>query len=74
MYLLTATIVKSNDIYTRIYFIFLKLVLEQTSKSFNTKFRPQQKGGKSSYKVRQLLAFFYNLVPLIFRLELCETS
>ena len=39
MILLTATIVKNNDIYTRIYFIFLKLVLEQTSKSFNTKFR-----------------------------------
>ena len=38
MFLLTAPIVKNSHILAGIYFIFLKNVLDQTLKSFNTEF------------------------------------
>ena len=34
-------VVKNSHIQAKIYFIFLKIILKQTCKSFNTKFRPQ---------------------------------
>ena len=76
--LLTAAIVKNNNTWTRILFIFLKIILKQTWKDFNTKCRPQWKDHKSSckfipgwkhqkssYQVRQILAFFGHLIPQI---------
>ena len=65
MSLLTALIVKNSHILGRIYFIFLKNILNQTWKAFNTKFGPQWKDRKSSYQVRQVLAVFCKLVALI---------
>ena len=41
MSLLTAPIIKKSNIWAKIYFIFLKVVLKQTGKPFNTKFRSQ---------------------------------
>ena len=43
MSLITALTVKNSHIFAGIYFIFLKIVLKQTLKSFNTKFWPQWK-------------------------------
>ena len=40
MFLLTAPIVKNSHILAGIYFIFLKTVLDQTQKAFDTKFGP----------------------------------
>ena len=61
---LTAPIVKNSHIEAKIYFMFLKNVLKQTWKSFNTKFRPQWKR-KTNYQVRQILTLFCNLIALI---------
>ena len=41
MSLLAALIIETSHILTEIYFIFLKNVLDQTCKAFNTKFGPQ---------------------------------
>ena len=41
MSLLTATFVKNNHIWARMYFIFLKMVLNQCLNCFNTKFETQ---------------------------------
>ena len=38
MSLITALTVKNSHIFAGIYFIFLKIVLKQTLKSFNTEF------------------------------------
>ena len=56
---------KNSHISARISFIFLKVVLKGSWISFNTKFRPQWKDLKSSYKVRQSLAPFCHLNSLI---------
>ena len=56
MSLLTASVVKKSHYLAGIYFIFLKKVIGQTSKAFNTKFGPQWKDRKSSYQVRQIFA------------------
>ena len=64
MSFLTASIVKNSHIEAKIYFMFLKNVLKQTWKSFNTKFRLQWKR-KNIYQVRQILALFCNLIALI---------
>ena len=48
-----------------VYFIFLKNVLDQTQKSFDTEFGPQWKDRYSSYELRQNLALFRSLVALI---------
>ena len=47
-----------------VYFIFLKKLMHQTWKSFNTEFEPQGKD-RRSYQVRRNLAFFRMLVTLI---------
>ena len=65
MSLLAAKFIKKSHMYTRVYFIFLKNILKQTWKSFNTKSWPRWKDGKSSKWVRQLLASFSNLIALI---------
>ena len=65
MLLLTAPIVENSNISARTYFTFLKNLLKQTWKSFNTKFQAQWKDRKNSYKVRQILELFGNLILLI---------
>ena len=47
------------------FFTFLKSVLEQTWNTFNAKFQPQWKDGKSSYQVRQILGLFLPITRLI---------
>ena len=71
---LIALIVKNSHILTRIYFIILKIILQQTWKSFKTKFWPNWKDRKSSYQVRQILVFFSRLSYSNFKLKLCEMS
>ena len=41
MSLLTVLIVKNSQILTGIFFVLLKIVLDQTCKALNTKFGPQ---------------------------------
>ena len=65
MSLLKIKIVKNIHILSKIYFIFLKNVLKQTRKSFNTKFQTQWKACSSSYQLKQILAVFFELIPLI---------
>ena len=70
MFLLTSKFVRNSHIEVRIFFIFLKNILKQTSNSFNTKFQPPWKDWKSSYKVN-----FRTFLPLScsnFRLKQCE--
>ena len=62
MSLLTALIVKNVHILAGIYFAFLKNVLDQTWKVFNTKLGPQWKDWESSHQVKQILALFCKLV------------
>ena len=52
MSLLTASIVRENNLFTGIYFIFLRTTVDQTSKPFNTKFEAQWRDEKTSYKVK----------------------
>ena len=65
MSLLTVKFGKSSYFKARIYLIFLKNVLKQNWNSFNTKFWPQWKDRKYSYRVRQILTLFCNLTSLI---------
>ena len=51
---------------------FQKTMLKQNWNSFNTNFRPQWKDHKSSWLVRQLLAYFLWLTRSIFCLKLWE--
>ena len=51
---------RNSHIWTRIFFVFLKNVLQQTWNSFNSKFEHQQKDRKRSYQVRQILGFLFN--------------
>ena len=44
--LLVALVIKDSHIFARVYFIFLKTVLKQTLKSFDTKIDLSEKGGK----------------------------
>ena len=44
---------------------FLKIILDQTRKAFNTKFGPQWTDRESSYQVRQILALSCKLIALI---------
>ena len=62
---INSLIVRNGHILTGIYFIFLKNVLDQTWKAFNTKFGPQWEDRESSYQIRQILALFCKLVALI---------
>ena len=65
MSLLPTKFVKNSHIWGKIYFIFLKNVLKQTRNSFNIKFQAQWKACSSSYQLKQILALFSNLTPLI---------
>ena len=65
MSLLATKFVKNSHIWGKIYFIFLKNVLKQTRNSFNTKFQAQWKACSSSYQLKQILAVFCDLIPLI---------
>ena len=65
MSLLTALIVENSHILSRIYFIVLKQILDQTWKAFNTKFELQWKDRESSSQVRQILGLPRELVTLI---------
>ena len=65
MSLLPTKFVKNSHIRDKIYFIFLKNVLKQTRNSFNIKFQAQWKACSSSYQLKQILALFCNLLPLI---------
>ena len=66
MSLSTALIVKGQSYFGWTLLYLSKMyVADQAWKSFNTKFEPQWKDGKSSYQVRQILALFCNLVALI---------
>ena len=66
MSLLTSPFAKNSHNYVGIYFISLKNVLKQTWKSFIINFQPQWKDQRSSFQLRQILAFFWNLLALIF--------
>ena len=65
MSLLETKFFKSSHILGKIYLIFLKNVLKQTRNSFNTKFQAQWKACSSSYQLKQILAVFCDLIPLI---------
>ena len=65
MFLLPTKFVKNSHIWGKISFIFLKNVLKQNRNSFNTKFQDQWKACSSSYQLKQILAVFRNLIPLI---------
>ena len=65
MSLLPTKFVKNSHIWGKIYFIFLKNVLKQTRNSFNTKFQAQWKACSSSYQLKQILAVYCDLIPLI---------
>ena len=58
MSLLRALTVKNSYNLTGIYLPFLKNVLYQTLKVFNTKFEPQCNDRESTCQVRQTLVFF----------------
>ena len=65
MSLLPTKFVKNSHIWGKIYFISLKNVLKQTRNSFNTKFQDQWKACSSSYQLKQILAVYCDLIPLI---------
>ena len=61
-----APVVKNTHILVGICFVFLKKSsLDQTLKTFNSKFGPKWIDQKSSYQVRQISICSYKLVPLI---------
>ena len=64
MFLLTTNFVKNGHIYAIILYIFLKTVLNQTLKTFNTNFRRQWKDQKSSSPVREEFALLCDLIAL----------
>ena len=64
MFLLTTNFVKNCHIYTRIFFIFLESVLNQTENAFNNKYLGQRKDQKSSYQVREAFAISFNMTGL----------
>ena len=65
MSLLTNPFNKNSHILAQIYFVSLKIILDQTLKAFNSKFELHWKDQKSSYQVRQVLAHFCKFVKLI---------
>ena len=65
MSLLPTKFAKNSHIWIKIYFILIKIVLKQTWNSFNTKFQAQWKAWWSSYQLKQILAVFCHLIPLI---------
>ena len=65
MLLLTAKSVKTSDILTTVFFIFLENVLKQTWNSFNTKFQSQWKDQERNNQVREILGLSRHLIALI---------
>ena len=65
MSLLPTKFIKNSHIWGKIYFIFLKNVLKQTRNSFNTKFQAQWKACSRGYHLKQILAVYCDLIPLI---------
>ena len=59
---ITAEIVQNSHILAGIYFVFLKILLDQAWKSFNAKFTHQWKYRKERYLVRPVLTIFCDLV------------
>ena len=70
--LLIAQCVKKGHIQARLNLIFLKILLKQTSNSFNTKFGTQYKNAKSSYQVRGNLNHFFGTNCSSFMLKQCK--
>ena len=64
MFLLRTNFVENSRSYARIFFIFLKTVLNQILIAFNTKFWRQWEDQKRSYEVREAFAIFSNLIAL----------
>ena len=62
--LLKTNFVENSHIEARIFFNFLKSVLNQTSNAFNTKFLPQWTDLKSSDQVTQAFSLFFQLASL----------
>ena len=61
MFLLTVKLEKRSHINASIFFVFLNIVQEQTSSSFNTKLKPLWKDRKSTYQVQEISGL---LLPL----------
>ena len=64
MFSLTTNIVENSYIDTKILYILLKTVLNQTSNTFNTELWRQWKDRKSSYPVTEAFDLFDNLIAL----------
>ena len=65
MSLLTTPVIKSNDMLTRFYFIFLKQCPRPNLIGFQYQIWFSVKRSEVSYQVEQVLAFFCKLVALI---------
>ena len=63
--LLATKFFKNGYIWGKIYFIFLKNVLKETRNSFNTKFQAQWKACSRSCQLKQILAVYCDLIPLL---------
>ena len=63
-FLLTTNFVKNSDVWPRIFFIFLKTVLNHTWNAFKAKFRHQWKNRKSIYLLREDFSLISNLSAL----------
>ena len=72
IFLLTIKLNRDSHINASIFFIFVEMVLEQTSSSFNTKLKPPWKDRKSSYKLEQILGLFLPLDCSKINLKQCE--
>ena len=64
IFLLPTNFVKSNHIWSRIFLIFLKNVLNQSRNAFNNKFQRQSKDRKSSCQVKENFALFCNFIAV----------
>ena len=67
MFSLTNTFVENSNIWPRLFFIFVKTVLNHTSNAFNTKFRHQSKDWRSSYLVREAFPLCSYLIAITLR-------
>ena len=67
MFASTTKFVKNSHISARLISTFLKNVLKQSWNSFNTNFKPQWKGLKSSYQANKILRLFCHSVALTLR-------
>ena len=65
MSLLTAKVVENIFIWASTHFFFPRNVLKQSLNSFDTKFQPQFKARKRSYRLSESLTLFWYLIALI---------